>query len=93
MKPQQLWTMLFVVWLRLGQQLSHGTVWMLIAGRCPTDIKYDVAFDGEGKLKAVRIHGILSAGAVEDLASQDGLLLKQGACQVVPCPRSPPLCK
>lgn len=52
-----------------------------------------MAFDGEGKLKAVRIHGVLSAGAAEDLASQDGLLLKQGACQVIPCPSSPPLRK
>ena len=54
------------------------------AGRCPTNITYDVSFDGEGRLWALRIDGVLSAGAVVDLAADDGMLLKQGAGQVRP---------
>lgn len=49
------------------------------AGRCSTEITYDVGFDMDGKITGLRIEGAMLAGAVQDLAGDDPSLLKTGA--------------
>lgn len=52
------------------------------AGRCSTDITYDVGFQSDGKLTALRMRGGMLAGFVKDLAGDDISMLKQGTGMV-----------
>lgn len=60
------------------------------AGRCASRISYDVGFDCNGTLRALRIKGAMLAGAIVDLADQDIAILKSKADMVLfQCPNCP----
>ena len=46
------------------------------------EVEYDVGFDGEGRLLGLRMRVRLLGGWAQDLATDDGVALKDGAGMV-----------
>ena len=51
-------------------------------GRDETEVEYDVGFTHEGRLLGLRLRVALLAGWAQDLAADDGALLKDAAGMV-----------
>ena len=51
------------------------------SGRSETQLEYDVAFDDEGRVSALAVRGWFLAGADQDLAFNDMMILQVGADQ------------
>ncbi len=52
------------------------------AGRDDVEVDYDVGFDGDGRLLGLRMRVRLLGGWAQDLATDDGVALKDGAGMV-----------
>ena len=59
---------------------------MCASGRSETELEYDVAFDDEGRVSALAVRGWFLAGADQDLAFNDMMILQVGADQVYDIP-------
>ena len=46
------------------------------------EVEYDVGFDGEGRVRGLRLRVRLLGGWAQDLATDDGVLLKDAAGMV-----------
>ena len=52
------------------------------AGRDDVEVEYDVGFDGDGRLLGLRMRVRLLGGWAQDLATDDGVILKDAAGMV-----------
>jgi hypothetical protein len=52
------------------------------AGRCSVDITYDVGFQRDGRLTALRLRGGMLAGHAKDLSGDDIDMLRKGSDMV-----------
>ena len=51
-------------------------------GRDDVAVEYDVGFDGEGRVRGLRLRVRLLAGWAQDLATDDGVMLKDAGGMV-----------